>query len=96
LYLSLGALPHDDEATLCSLLSLPLCQRETGSSFVLNDMIEADRVALLQGEVEVVNMPSGQLANRFWLGLRRSVLATCCLGLRLGFCCPGIDFEPQH
>jgi hypothetical protein len=34
------------------------CQRETGSAFVLNAMIEADRVELLQGEVEVVLTPS--------------------------------------
>ncbi len=34
------------------------CQRETGASFALNAMIEADRVQLLQGEVEVVNTPS--------------------------------------
>ena len=34
------------------------CQRETGAAFALNAMIEADRVELLQGEVEVVNMPS--------------------------------------
>ncbi len=34
------------------------CQRETGSAFALNAMIEADRVQLLQGEVEVVNTPS--------------------------------------
>ena len=34
------------------------CQRETGSAFALNAMIEADRVALLSGEVEVVNTPS--------------------------------------
>jgi hypothetical protein len=34
------------------------CQRETGASFALNAMIEADRVNLLQGEVEVVNTPS--------------------------------------
>jgi hypothetical protein len=34
------------------------CQRETGTAFALNAMIEADRVALLQGEVEVVNTPS--------------------------------------
>jgi hypothetical protein len=34
------------------------CQRETGSAFVLNAMIEADRVELLQGEVEVVPTPS--------------------------------------
>jgi len=34
------------------------CQRETGSSFALNAMIEADRVELLQGSVEVVDTPS--------------------------------------
>ncbi len=34
------------------------CQRETGSAFVLNAMIEADRVQLLSGEVEVVDTPS--------------------------------------
>lgn len=34
------------------------CQRETGASFALNAMIEADRVHLLQGEVDVVNTPS--------------------------------------
>ena len=34
------------------------CQRETGASFALNAMIEADRVQLLHGKVEVVNTPS--------------------------------------
>lgn len=34
------------------------CQRETGSAFVLNAMIEAERVQLLSGEVEVVRTPS--------------------------------------
>ena len=34
------------------------CQRETGASFALNAMIEADRVLLLQGEPEIVNTPS--------------------------------------
>ena len=34
------------------------CQRETGASFALNAMIEADRVQLLQGDVEIVNTPS--------------------------------------
>jgi hypothetical protein len=43
------------------------CQRETGASFALNALIEADRVAV-QGEVEVVNTPSlsgkGQMIAR--------------------------------
>jgi hypothetical protein len=34
------------------------CQRETGTAFALNAMIEADQVELLQGEVEAVNTPS--------------------------------------
>jgi hypothetical protein len=34
------------------------CQRETGTAFALNALIESDRVELLQGEVEVVHTPS--------------------------------------
>jgi hypothetical protein len=34
------------------------CQRETGSAFALNAMIESDRVQLLEGEVVVVDTPS--------------------------------------
>ncbi len=34
------------------------CQRETGTAFALNAMIEADRVELLAGEVEFVDTPS--------------------------------------
>ena len=34
------------------------CQRETGASFALNAMIEADRVLLVKGEPEIVNTPS--------------------------------------
>ena len=34
------------------------CQRETGSAFALNAMIESDRVQFLHGDVEVVNTPS--------------------------------------
>jgi len=34
------------------------CQRETGSAFGLNAMIEADRVELLQGAPEIVDTPS--------------------------------------
>jgi hypothetical protein len=34
------------------------CQRETGASFALNAMIEADRVELLAGEPERVDTPS--------------------------------------
>ena len=34
------------------------CQRETGASFALNAMIEADRVTLLGGDPETVDTPS--------------------------------------
>jgi hypothetical protein len=34
------------------------CQRQTGSAFVLNALIEADRVELLTGEPEPVTMPT--------------------------------------
>jgi hypothetical protein len=34
------------------------CQRESGASFALNAMIEADRVELLHGAPELVNTPS--------------------------------------
>ena len=34
------------------------CQRETGSAFVVNALVEADRVSLLQGEVALVHTPS--------------------------------------
>lgn len=34
------------------------CQRETGTAFALNALIEADRVVLLEGEPEVVDTPS--------------------------------------
>jgi len=34
------------------------CQRESGASFALNAMIEADRVTLLQGEPKMIATPS--------------------------------------
>ena len=34
------------------------CQRETGASFALNALIEADRVELLKGEIALVDTPS--------------------------------------
>jgi hypothetical protein len=34
------------------------CQRETGASFALNAMIEADRVVVLHGQPQVVDTPS--------------------------------------
>jgi hypothetical protein len=44
------------------------CQRETGASFALNALIEADRVQLLAGEVNRIDTPSnsgkGQVISR--------------------------------
>jgi hypothetical protein len=40
------------------------CQRETGASFALNALIEADRVELLEGEVDIVNTPSNSGAGQ--------------------------------
>lgn len=34
------------------------CQRETGSAFALNAMIESDRMELIQGETEMILTPS--------------------------------------
>lgn len=34
------------------------CQRETGTAFAVNALIEADRVLMLGGEVQVVHTPS--------------------------------------
>ena len=34
------------------------CQRESGASFALNALIEAEHVALTEGDVDVVNTPS--------------------------------------
>jgi hypothetical protein len=55
------------QAVRYRMLSAPLfvhcchcrwCQRETGASFALNAMIEADRVELLQGSPEAIDTPS--------------------------------------
>ncbi len=44
------------------------CQRETGTAFALNALIESDRVELLKGALEAVNTPSnsgkGQVISR--------------------------------
>jgi hypothetical protein len=43
------------------------CQRQTGSAFVINVLIETDRVELLAGEPQVVSVPrSGGKKQRIW------------------------------
>lgn len=48
------------------------CQRETGAAFALNAMIEADRVTLLSGTVQVIATPSAS-----GKGQRISRCSTC-------------------
>lgn len=42
------------------------CQRQTGSAFVINLLIEADRVELIAGEPEVVPVPRGTKKQKIW------------------------------
>jgi hypothetical protein len=42
------------------------CQRQTGSAFVVNLMIEADRVELLAGEPHAVDVPREQGTQRIY------------------------------
>jgi hypothetical protein len=52
------------------------CQRETGTAFALNALIEADRVQLLQGEVAIVDTPSNS-----GKGQRISRCPTCAIAV---------------
>lgn len=52
------------------------CQRETGSAFVLNAMIEADRVQLLGAEPEIVDTPSAS-----GLGQKIARCPRCCIAV---------------
>ena len=43
------------------------CQRQTGSAFVINLLIEADRVELLAGEPQPISVPrSGGKKQKIW------------------------------
>ena len=43
------------------------CQRETGTAFALNALVESDRVQLLAGEPEVVHTPSQSgVGQKIW------------------------------
>jgi hypothetical protein len=42
------------------------CQRQTGSAFVINLLIETDRVELLAGEPEPVPVPRGKNKQKIW------------------------------
>ena len=59
------------------------CQRESGSAFALNAMIEADPVPLLTGEADVVDTPSQS-------GRGRSSRAARVAGSRCGATMPAV------
>ena len=40
------------------------CQRQNGSAFAVNALVEADRVTLLQGDVDDIEVPSPSGANQ--------------------------------
>jgi hypothetical protein len=42
------------------------CQRQTGSAFVINVLIEADRVELLAGEPQLVSVPRERGKQKIW------------------------------
>jgi len=42
------------------------CQRQTGSAFVVNVLIETDRVELLAGKPELVPVPRGATTQKIW------------------------------
>ena len=42
------------------------CQRQTGSAFVINLLIEADRVELLAGEPHAVDVPRERGTQKIW------------------------------
>jgi hypothetical protein len=42
------------------------CQRQTGSAFVINVLIEADRVQLLAGEPQRVDVPRERGTQKIW------------------------------
>jgi hypothetical protein len=60
------------------------CQRETGASFALNAMIEADRVAILSGMPEVVMTPT--LSGK---GQKISRCPTCRVAVWSNYCGAG-------
>jgi hypothetical protein len=63
------------------------CQRETGASFALNALIEADRVELLAGPVDIVDTPSHS-GN----GQRIARCPTCRIALWSHYSSPLVSF----
>jgi len=67
---SCGHIRYEMDATplIVHCCHCSLCQRQTGTAFALNALIEAERVTLLQGEVEYTTLDSpsdkGQRVSR--------------------------------
>ncbi len=64
------------------------CQRESGSAFALNAMIEADRVVVLKGAPEIVDTPSQSGA-----GQKFSRCPTCRIALWSNYAGAGDDIR---
>jgi hypothetical protein len=62
------------------------CQRQTGSAFVINILIEADRVELLAGEPQVVAVPRTRGTQKIWR------CPTCQIALFSRYTSPGVHF----
>ncbi len=64
--LRVGALPAHAEALFVHCCHCLNCQRQTGSAFVVNVLIETDRVELTAGEPELVAVPRGSKKQKIW------------------------------
>jgi hypothetical protein len=63
------------------------CQRQTGSAFVINLLIEADRVELMAGDPQPVSVPrSGGKKQKIWR------CPTCYVALYSQYTSPGVRF----
>jgi hypothetical protein len=62
------------------------CQRQTGSAFVINVLIETDRVELLAGEPQRVDVPRERGTQKIWR------CPTCQVALFSQYTSPGVRF----
>jgi hypothetical protein len=61
------------------------CQRQTGSAFVVNVLIESDRVEVLAGEPQRVDVPRERGTQKVWR------CPTCQIALYSQYTSPGFD-----
>ncbi len=62
------------------------CQRQTGSAFVINVLIEADRVEVLAGEPQMVPVPRDRGTQKIWR------CPTCQIALYSQYTSPRVRF----